>query len=672
MRSLMSSLIAISCSVVFIISSASAQPAAAAKRPLAPGDVYRLRTISGLQVSPDGNWIAYVLTSVDSVKDKRNSDIWMVSRDGTQNIQLTNSPEGESQPRFSPDGKYISFVAKRGEDKQSQVYLLDRRGGEGMKATDLKGSLSDHRWSPDGKKLLLVVKDQDFSDTAKTKIRTPYVIDRYRFKQDYAGYLDRRATHLYLFDIASKKLDTLTTGRFDETQPAFSPDGSQIAFVSNRTEDPDRNANADIYVMDAKPGAAMRKLTSWPGTDSFPEWSPDGSRIAYLQSSSSENFTMYGENYLAVISKDGGTPSLLSKPVDRPVGNQRWTADGRTIFAIMRDDRQTPVVSFDAATGRMTREVEGERSFSDLEYDKAHDSWVLQLSTPQRPAEIFALEKGSLRALTNIHDGFLAPLQLASVEGFQSKSKDGTLVSGILYRPANAPVGRKLPLILFIHGGPVGQDQFGFDLSRQMLAAAGYAVAAVNYRGSSGRGIGFTRAIYADWGHKEVVDIVGSADYLIKQGIVDENRMGIAGWSYGGISSNYTIATDQRFKAAVSGAGSSLQLTMYGTDQYITQYETELGVPWKHPDAWMKVSYSFFHADRIKTPTLFMASQNDFNVPVAGAEQMYQALRSMGVPTELVIYPNQNHGLAVPSYIKDRFERHIKWFDKYLKAGMME
>jgi dipeptidyl aminopeptidase/acylaminoacyl peptidase len=413
-------------------------------------------------------------------------------------------------------------------------------------------------------------------------------------------------------------------------------------------------------------------LTSWPGTDSFPEWSPDGSRIAYLQSSSSENFTMYGENYLAVISKDGGTPSLLSKPVDRPVGNQRWTADGRTIFAIMRDDRQTPVVSFDAATGRMTREVEGERSFSDLEYDKAHDSWVLQLSTPQRPAEIFALEKGSLRALTNIHDGFLAPLQLASVEGFQSKSKDGTLVSGILYRPANAPVGRKLPLILFIHGGPVGQDQFGFDLSRQMLAAAGYAVAAVNYRGSSGRGIGFTRAIYADWGHKEVVDIVGSADYLIKQGIVDENRMGIAGWSYGGISSNYTIATDQRFKAAVSGAGSSLQLTMYGTDQYITQYETELGVPWKHPDAWMKVSYSFFHADRIKTPTLFMASQNDFNVPVAGAEQMYQALRSMGVPTELVIYPNQNHGLAVPSYIKDRFERHIKWFDKYLKAGMME
>ena len=666
MRPRISFLVALVGCTALIVASAFAQQTAA-KRPLAPSDFYRLQSISGPQVSPEGNWIVYVLSSIDSTKDKRKSDIWMVSRDGAQNIQLTNSPEGEGRPRFSPDGRYISFVAKRGDDKQSQVYLLDRRGGEGIKATDLKGSLGDYRWSPDGKKLLLVVKDQDFSDTAKTKIRTPYVIDRYHFKQDYQGYLDHRATHLYLFDIATKKLDTLTSGRYDEEQPDFSPDGSQIAFVSNRTEDPDRNENTDIYVMEAKPGAAMKKLTSWPGTDSSPEWSPDGEKIAYLQSSSDQNFTMYGENYLAVISKDGGTPSLLSKPADRPVGNLHWTADGQRIFAIMRDDRQTPVVSFDVATGRMTRVVDGERSFYDLEYDKAHNSWVLLLSTPQRPSEIYAMEDGSLRALTHIHDAFLAPLQLASVEGFQSMSKDGTLVSSILYRPANAPAGQKLPLILYIHGGPVGQDQYGFDLSRQMFAAAGYAVAGVNYRGSAGRGIAFTRAVYADWGDKEVKDIVGAADYLIKQGVVDENRMGIAGWSYGGISTNYTIATDQRFKAAVSGAGSSLQLTMYGTDQYITQYETELGVPWKHLDAWLKVSYPFLHADRIKTPTLFMASQNDFNVPVAGAEQMYQALRSMGVPTELVIYPNQNHGVAVPSYIVDRYERHIEWFDKYLK-----
>ncbi len=667
MHRILFSLLLVCACLALTAPSASAQPTAVTRRSPGPSDVYRLQTISGLQVSPDGEWIAYVVTSIDSTKDKRNSDIWMISHDGKQTVQLTNSPDAESQPRFSPDGKYISFVAKRGEDKASQIYLLDRRGGDAIKATDVKGGLDDYRWSPDGKRLLLVVKDEDFSDTAKTKIRTPYVIDRYHFKQDNEGYLDRRATHLYLFTVADKKVDTLTTGKYDEVQPAFSPDGSQIAFVSNRTEDPDKNDNEDIYVIDAKPGAPMKKLTDWPGGDTSPVWSPDGTEIAYLQTSSNENFTMYGENYLAVIPKDGGRPNLLSKPVDRPVNNPRWSGNGRKISVIEKDDRRSVLASFDVSTGRPMRVVDGDRSVSSFEYDKSHDSWVMLMSSPSRPPEIFLLEHDSLRMLTRIHDAFLAPLQLATVEGFRSKSKDGTSISNILFRPSTAGKSQMLPFILYIHGGPVGQDEFGFDMTAQILASAGYAVASVNYRGSSGRGIEFTRAIYADWGNKEVMDIVGAADHLISQGIVDEKRMGIAGWSYGGISTNYTIATDSRFKAAASGAGSALQFTMYGVDQYVSQYEQELGTPWKQPEKWMKLSYPFFHVDRIKTPTLFMGSQNDFNVPVAGAEQMYQALRSLGVPTELVIYPNQNHGLSVPSYVKDRLERYIKWFDKYLK-----
>ena len=666
MRTLIRSILLISCCILLGSPTTSAQSKPLSKRPISPSDVYRLQAISGLQVSPDGEWIVYVLTTTDSSKDKKNSDLWMISRDGKQNVQLTNTPEGESQPRFSPDGKCISFVAKRGEDKGSQIYLLDRRGGEAIKATDVKGGLGDYRWSPDGKQILLVVKDQDFSDTAKSKTRTPYVIDRYHFKQDYEGYLDRLATHLYLFTVASKKVDTLTRGQYDEVQPAFSPDGSQIAFVSNRTEDPDRNENTDIYVMDAKPGAPMKKLTTWPGSDESPLWSPDGQQIAYLQSSSDEKFTMYGENILAVISKDGGTPNLLSKSIDRPVYSPRWSADGKKIYVIEKDDRQSLVASVDAVTGRWARVLDGERSVSTLEYDKSHDCLLLFMSTPTHPAEMFAFEHDSLRGLTSIHEAFLAPLELATVQGFRSKSKDGAMISNLLYRPSNAGAKQKLPLILYIHGGPVGQDEFGFDMTSQILASAGYAVATVNYRGSSGRGLAFTRSIFADWGIREVMDIVGAADHLIKEGIVDENRMGIAGWSYGGISTNYTIATDQRFKAAVSGAGSGLQFTMYGVDQYVSQYETELGTPWKQPEKWMKLSYPFFHVDKIKTPTLFMGSQNDFNVPVAGAEQMYQALRSLGIPTQLVVYPNQNHGLSTPSYVKDRLERYIQWFNKYL------
>ncbi|MGC4037183.1 MAG: S9 family peptidase [Chitinophagaceae bacterium] len=663
----MRSIIAFFTACLFI-SSAYSQ----AKRPISPIDYYRLQNISDPQVSPDGKWIIYSLSTVDTVKDKRNRDLWMISWDGKDNVQLTNGPGSESSAKFSPDGKYISFVASRDgdddkEDKKSQIYLLDRRGGEAKKLTDIKGDIEDYVWKPDASGILLSIKDPDNSDTAKTKIRTPYVMDRYQFKQDYEGYLDNRKTHLYYFDTKTKKLDTLTRGAYNETSPAFAPDGKTIAFVSNRTPDPDKNENTEIYTMEVKADATMKKLTSWPGNDVSPQWSPDGQWIAYLQSSSDKAFTMYGENYLAVISKDGGEPKLLSKQTDRPVRNPRWSGDGQSISVLMEDDRQCNVISFDAKSGQMTKVTEGDKSFSDLEMQNGN--WVTIMSEPQTPSEIYALEKNNLRKLTNVQDSFLAPIQLAKVEGFKSKSKDGTIVSGLLYRPADAPAGQKLPLILFIHGGPVAQDEFEFDLTRQIYASAGYAVAAVNYRGSSGRGIEYTKAIFGDWGNKEVIDIVGAANYLIKEGIADENNMGIAGWSYGGISTNYTIASDQRFKAAVSGAGSSMQLSMYGSDEYINQYENELGVPWKSLDKWLKVSYPFLHADKIKTPTLFMASQNDFNVPVVGAEQMYQALRSLGVPTELIIYPNQNHGLVVPSYLKFRYEKHLGWFNKYLKAG---
>jgi dipeptidyl aminopeptidase/acylaminoacyl peptidase len=202
-----------------------------------------------------------------------------------------------------------------------------------------------------------------------------------------------------------------------------------------------------------------------------------------------------------------------------------------------------------------------------------------------------------------------------------------------------------------------------------MLAAQGYGVAAVNYRGSNGRGIAFSKAIYADWGNLEVMDLLGATDYLTKQGWIDPTRLGIGGWSYGGILTDYTIATDTRFKAASSGAGSAMQLSMYGIDQYLLQWNEEIGLPWekKGLDKYMKLSYPFTHADRIKTPTQFMVGQNDFNVPSEGSEQMYAALKTLKIPTELIIYPNQFHGIRVLSYQEDRFKRYIDWFGKYLK-----
>lgn len=637
----------------------------ATKRKLQPADLYRLQTLGDPQVSPEGNWIAYTLSSVDSAKNKRNTDIWMVSWDGKQNIQLTNSPDAESQPRWSPDGKYLSFVAARNGATNSQIWLMNRLGGEGKQLTNLKSNLIDYSWSPDGKQILMTIRT--LADTSKPKTPKPILIDRYKFKQDVVGYIAQRdPIHLYLFDIVSKKIDTLTSGAFDQRGAVFSPDGKQIAFVSNTTADPDRNINTDIFVMEAKPKATPKQLTKWPGSDDSPVWSLDSKSIAYL-SSSSEGYTAYQQMILTLIEANGNSaPKQLSKSLDRPVSNIKFSKDGNSIAVLIADDRERYIGQFNIATGALTKVAGGKRSYAALQAH-SNNNWVTSMSEPQLPTELYAVENGVPRRLTKHQDEFVAPLELASVAGYSSTSSDGTKVSSIALRPANIPATQKLPTLFYIHGGPVAQDEYGFDLTRQMLSAAGYMVVGVNYRGSSGRGWDYSKTISADWGNKEVIDIQGAVDYAVEKGWANKDKLGICGWSYGGILTDYLIASDNRFKAASSGAGVAMVSSLYGVDQYINQYDNELGVPWKNIDRYLKLSYPFLQADKIKTPTQFMVGEKDFNVPAVGSEQMYQALRSLGTPTELIIYPGQFHGISTPSYVKDRFERYIGWFNKYLK-----
>ncbi|MBS1659887.1 MAG: S9 family peptidase [Bacteroidetes bacterium] len=642
------------------------------KRPITPSDLYRLPAISDPQPSPDGQWVSYTLSTIDSLKDTRNSDLWMISWDGSQDIQLTNSPDGESRARWSPDGKYISFLSSRPTaeppSKGNQIWLLDRRGGEGRRLTSLKTGVSDYAWSPDAKKLLLTLTDPDPEDSSKIKTTKPYVIDRYHYKQDVEGYRYKKThTHLYLFDITTKKLDTLTRGDYDEGSATWSPDGKSIAFVSNRTADPDQNANTDIYIIEARPGATLRQLTDWKGTDNSPRWSPDGMTIAYTRSVSDEVYHMYDESVLCVIPAAGGTPRMLTRTLDRPVSNPRWTKDGKSIAALVTDDRAQYIATFSPNDGKLlTKLASGACVFNALE-STGNDAWITIQSNPKHPSEIYKIDHAAPSQLTKQTEAFLAPLELSTVTPFQSKSSDGTDVSGLYFTPPSISNSNKYPLILFIHGGPVGQDAYDFDLTRQILSAAGYVVAAVNYRGSNGRGLEFSKTISGDWGNKEVIDLHGAVDWLVKQPFIDSTRLGVAGWSYGGILTDYLIASDTRFKAASSGAGTGFTLSLYGVDQYINQYNNEIGTPWTSIDRYLKISYPLLKADRIKTPTLFMSGEKDFNVPTAGSEQMYQALRTLGVPTELIIYPGQFHGITAPSYQKDRFDRWLAWFKKYLK-----
>ena len=286
-------------------------------------------------------------------------------------------------------------------------------------------------------------------------------------------------------------------------------------------------------------------------------------------------------------------------------------------------------------------------------------------------AEVYALENGRLRKLTAHNEALLAELQLGGVEDIRFKSRDGTEIHGLIVKPPSFVAGRKYPMLLWIHGGPNGQDEHslaldGYQFEPQMFATRGFVVLRVNYRGSSGRGGAFAKAIAADWGHKEVEDLLAGTDYLVAQGIADTSRLAIGGWSYGGILTDYTIASDRRFKAAISGAGSADQLAMYGSDEYVLQYNNELGPPWKNTALWLKVSYPFFHADRIHTPTLFLGGDKDFNVPINGGEQMYQALRTLGVPAQLVVYPGQHHVFSRPSFVKDLAQRMPEWIDRYV------
>ena len=655
---------------------ASAQPA---KRAVTLDDLFKFKSVGDPQRSPDGKWVAYVVGTTDAEKDRRDSDLWMASWDGAQQIRLTfTTDSGESVPRWSPDGRYLAFLASRGTEEEKktgvQVWLLDRTGGEAQKLTDLKGGVSSYAWSPDGKRLVIVSSDVDPSDEPekmegwKKKAKPPIVIDRYHFKQDREGYLKRLYSHLWLFDMAAKKTEPLTTGAFEDSSPVWSPDGSRIAFVSLRGPDPDRTEDSNIFVIEAATGAQPRQITTFVGPDHEPSWSPDGKWIAYLQGDEPK-YSAYNHSKIALIPAEGGAPKILTEALDRSAeGPLRWTADGKDILFVFDDDRASVVGRVPAAGGPVERLTGGRRTVSRLSLG-ADGAWTLLSGTAAEPVEVSVFENGALRRLTHQTDALMAELQLGITEDFASKSKDGADVHGLMIKPASWKAGQRYPTLLYIHGGPNGQDDYGFAFDAEYLAANGYVVLQMNYRGSSGRGSAYQKAIFADWGHKEVLDLLGAIDQAIAMGVADPEHLGIGGWSYGGILTDYTIATDLRFKAAISGAGSALQLSMYGHDQYVMQYELELGPPWKAKDVWMKVSYPFFQADRIKTPTLFLGGDRDFNVPLAGGEQMYQALKSQNIETQLVIYPGQFHGISLPSYQRDRLERYLAWYDKHLKPA---
>ncbi|HWZ60558.1 MAG TPA: S9 family peptidase [Gemmatimonadaceae bacterium] len=642
------------------------------RRPISVHDVYAIRTVSDPALSPDGQSVAYTVTTADSAKDRQDADIWLTRWDGSLSVRLTQGHESHHLPRWSPDGQWLAFLSSRGDkddkDDEDQLWVLDRvGGGEAERITSFKGGVDDYAWSPDGSRLVVVATDPP-PDTGER----PIVINRFQFKADITGYLTDRRDRLYLVDRASHASTLLSPGASDAGQPAWSPDGRSIAYVRKTGEDIDRGNNWDLYVMDvagSTPGAP-RQLTTYTGSDNEPDWSspiawsPDSRFIAYTRGGDPK-MLYYTVQHLYVIPAAGGEPRALTASLDRSVTQPQWSADGSTLAFLVEDDRAVQLATVPSAGGSIARVDTARHVISGLSTGRDGRTVVLA-STFDAPPELFAREGGTLRPLTTQNAAWRATVTVAPVQEVRVPS-DGEMVSGFVVLPPGYVAGKRYPTILRIHGGPVLEYGDEFEMSWQLLAARGYVVVAANPRGSSGRGQAYASAIFADWGNKDSRDVLAMIDYAVAHGLADPDRLGVGGHSYGGILTDATIARTTRFKAAVVDAGQGNAFAGYGTDQYVREYELELGTPWAHPELYQRVSYAFFHADKITTPTLFLCGEKDFNVPLVNSEQMYQAVKSTGHEAELVIYPGQYHEFTKPSFITDKYERILAWYDRHLR-----
>jgi dipeptidyl aminopeptidase/acylaminoacyl peptidase len=637
---------------------------ARAGRALVPEDWYRFQALSDLQISADGAAVAYLVTSFERQADESRSALWLSDWTGGGARQLTHG-ESVTAPRFSPDGRYLSFLTARPAGAATQLWLMDRRSGEAHAVSHVGAVITAYEWSPDGGHVVLVMH-------ARTQAAQPLVIDAFQFKSDGDGYFTAASrTHLYLLDVRSGKCEALA----DEVQrqdslPVFSPDGGEIAFVGNGLEQKDMGRD-DVYIVAARPAAAPRRLLStWSPNYQNLQWSPDGTSLTYL-AGSEPKFSLFIDDALMLADVRTGKARALAGALDRGVFNPRFAADGRAILFTVEDDGYQYPAQVSLATGAVTR-LGDAMVVAALATAAGHTAVLV--SSDRAPTEVYSLEQGKLRRLSAHNDALFAELALGSVEDLRFASGDGVPIHGQIVKPPGFVAGHRYPTIAWLHGGPVGQDDHSLELwgyapplERQFFATHGYVVLAINYRGSTGRGEGFARALAADWGHRDVEDLSAGIDYVVRQGLADPARLGIGGWSYGGILTDYFIASDARMKAAISGAGSANATAMYGTDEYTVEYNAELTPPWRDTGLWLRKSYAFFHADRIRTPTLFMGGDRDFNVPIAGGEQMYQALRTLGVPTQLVVYPDENHVFTRPSFLVDRERRFLGWMDQYLK-----
>lgn len=631
---------------------------AAAQRPMTPQDVVELRPVSDPQLSPDGAHVVFVVSERDANENLYQSDLWLVGAGEGEPLRLTRHPKNDRAPQWSRDGSRIAFLSER--EEKPQLFLLDARGGEPWKLSDAKAGVQAFAWSPDGKSIAYVASEPPSDEEEKqAKAKDDErVVDR-----------DIRMAHLWTIDVATKAARRLSEGAFTLSDPQFSPDGEQIAAVRRPTPKADDAGKADLVIVPAGGGPA-RVLYLNEGSDTQPRWSPDGKSIAFV--SRDGKLSPHGNPLLMVIAAAGGVPHAVSDDSLAP-GSVAWSPDGGSLYFTAGRGVRGAVFAAKAAGGDVRAIVEGPFVASSLSVAETAGSLAFLRQDPASPNDVWVQKRGAPAVQRTNLNPQVAGFALGRAEVVRWKSRDGREIEGVLWRPAAVAPGRPLPLLVQAHGGPSGAYTLSFPGSwgnaAHCYTGKGWAVFQPNFRGSSNYGDAFLRLDHRDWGGGDFQDILSGVDELVARGIADKERMAFHGWSYGGYLTAWTITQTDRFKAAAVGAGLTNMISMYSTNDLQSTLEEYFGgEPWDDYAAYERAS-AMYHVKQAKTPTLILHGEKDDRVPIGQAQELYMGLKKNGVPVEMVVYPREPHGLREPNHQKDKMEREMAWFEKWVLGG---
>lgn len=654
---------------------------------ITPDDLASFAFLSDAQLSPDGTRVAYVHRTMDAGTNEYRSAIWSVPYDGSSApAQLTPGARQESSPRWSPDGRWLAFLsdegapAKPGSPKPpKRVLVMAAAGGEPRRLTTFADDCSDIVWSPRSDSLMVVVKDAREAEPVEG---APKVYDRLRYKSDEAGHLDLRRRHLWHVCLDGTPARRITEGDWDDTAPAFSPDGTRLAFVSSRADDRDLTTVADIWTV-ALDGGTARRVTNGRGTYGNPSWSPDGTRIgcygiAEATGSSGRNVRLWS------FPAGGGEGTDLLGDWDRTVGSvvmsdmraqaqtipPVWTPDGSRVHFVGTDQGTANAYSVSASGGDLRAATLGAHQIVSVTFDRTVTRSAAVRATATEPGEVHAGEPGGpLRQLTRANEAFLRTRWIAQPERVEVTGAGGWTIEGWLLRPRGFDPSRSWPLVLEVHGGPHAAYGNAFFHEFQVLAGRGYAVLYVNPRGSHGYGDRFVQACVGDWGGDDYLDLMAAVDHALTLGWVDRSRLYVTGGSYGGFMTNWIVGHTDRFKAAVTQRSISNNVSAFGTSDIGWHFwEAEhLATPWRDPQRLIERS-PLTYVERVRTPLLILHAERDFRCPIEQAEQLFAALKVLGREAVFVRYQDDNHDLTRGGKPRNRIDhcrRIVDWFDAH-------